>query len=517
MHLLLTLACIQKVHFEDSAARDTGTNAADADTGTDADTDVATDDCADGLDGDGDGWVDADDPDCADGSAEAGYGSADCNDGVDDDGDGVADAADPECATALTASEEAHAAPVGEPSIADVGIRLLGDAPNRYAGFAVSDAGDVDADGYDDILVAAGDYSATWLVRGPMLADESLADADARITASTDYDGAIYATAAAGDLDGDGLGDVVLGSYGAWGGSGRVYVLPGPILGEIDMSAGVIYTGEAGDYAGISLDGGDDLTGDGVPDVVVGAFGTSGSRGRVYVLAGPASTGGDLQDQHAVIEGENSQDYAGGGVAVVGDVNGDGDDDLIVGAQGGGSADRGRVYLLHGPAASGGLADADATWDGEVEGDQLGRSVDGPGDVDGDGYAELLTGTLQNNEPGAGAGSAYLVRGGALSGAGSIADADTIFRGESSGDRVGYPVSAGGDIDGDGTPDLLFSAFLSAVGGPEAGAVYVVYGPVAAGEYDLATADARIVGENEGDSIGELLSRAGDTDRKSVV
>ena len=127
-----------------------------------------------------------------------------------------------------------------------------------------------------------------------------------------------------------------------------------------------------------------------------------------------------LPHAYYTFTGENAHNYAGDSVSSAGDVDGDGLDDLLVGApyndDGGNAA--GKAYLFLGKSLSGtsslSLADADYTFTGENEGDYAAYSVASAGDVDGDGKADLLVGVAGNDDRGDGAGKAYLILGGAL-------------------------------------------------------------------------------------------------------
>ena len=240
-----------------------------------------------------------------------------------------------------------------------------------------------------------------------------------------------------------------------------------------------------------------------------------GDKGRAWVVSGPLIAGSFVLDDAAVVlDGQASGDAAGGGLAGLGDVNGDGLADFVVGAQSAGlGAGRAYVYYSPAPTVDEGLGSADAIIEGDTRGDQLARSVAGPGDVDGDGHADMLVGTLEHNEvPGDGPGYGYLFLGGTLAGKVSASAADSIFQGEADADRVGYPVAGAGDLDADGYPDLVFGAELNDRGGLDAGAAFVVYSPPPSGMMDLSGADAVLVGAHRGDSKGLSVAAGGDID-----
>jgi hypothetical protein len=396
--------------------------------------------------------------------------------------------------------------------------RLIGEAPYDYAGYSVSGAGDVDSDGFDDLLVGArcndeggGCAGAAYLVLGPVSGDLDLGSADARLVGEEVMDYAGISVSGAGDVDGDGFDDLLVGAY-----DGAAYLVLGPVSGDFDLgSADARLIGEAAtDYAGFSVSGAGDVDGDGFDDLLVGAFGndTGGvEAGTAYLVLGPVSGALDLSGARARLIGEASADYAGQSVSGAGDVDGDGFDDLLVGApQNGTSGSRvGAGYMVLGPVSGDlDLGSADARLIGEDANDNAGSSVSGAGDVNGDGFDDLLVGA--DDAGGSGAGVAYLVLG-PVSGDIDLGSADARLIGEDDWDHVGDAVSGAGDADGDGFDDLLVGAFANDAGGSRAGSAYLVLGPVSGG-FDLGSADARLIGEVASDEAGCSVSGAGDVD-----
>ena len=385
---------------------------------------------------------------------------------------------------------------------------LIGEAAGDYAGTDLA-AGDATGDGVPELLIIGGGPGLAWLWSGPPSGAGNLADAHAQFGWSDRGDGPLYAPGI-GDVTGDGQGDVVLTSPGAWDQAGRLYAFRGPVAaGDHDVKdADVVIDGVGDDFLGIDVAVGSDATGDGLDDVLVGAMSME-DGGGAYLLAGPITTG-DARSRAATTLRGAPGDAAGGGVAFVGDVDGDGVADLAVGAQDA-AGGLGAVYVVAGPPPSGtfDLSAADAIWTGETAGDGSGRSVAAAGDVDGDGTADVFTGTLYNNESSTGgAGRGYLLFGGAWGGAASLSTAGVVFAGVSAGDRVGYPVGPGGDHDGDGHADLLLGASGSDLGGTDSGATYVVYGSGSlSGSFALSSADAVIVGA-PGGYLGGLADPA---------
>jgi len=183
---------------------------------------------------------------------------------------------------------------------------------------------------------------------------------------------------------------------------------------------------------------------------------------------------GDLGpgDADWIFVGTSVGDFAGQSVAAIGDFNGDGYDDLAIGASKEDSG--GEVYVIHGPLGGGvgrdyALADADAVYEADEVGAQSGISVAGIGNVDDELGHDLLIGA---NFAGA-SGAAYVVFGSDEAG-GDLTQADAELIGESDGDEAGWKVAGAGDVDGDGTPDLLIAA--RNYGPNNEGAVYMVSG-----------------------------------------
>ncbi len=482
---------------------DTDTDA-DTDTDTDTDSDVDTDTDVDTgpTDADGDGWTIAD-GDCDDGNPDVHPGAEEiCENGIDDDCDGT--------------GSPCELAGILDLSVADA--KLLGEHTGDRAGTAVA-SGDVDGDGIDDLLVGAeyegtgGAYAgAAYLVLGPLEGTTSLSSAEAKLVGEDLYDGAGCAVAT-GDIDGDGFADLLVGAKQVSTRAdreGAAYVVRGPTSGTTDLSlADTRLLGEDElDFAGGAVAAGD-VNDDGLDDLLIGAEGESTGAsfaGAAYLVLGPAGGTTVLSAAAAKFLGEGVEDYAGGQVAV-GDVDADGVADVLIAAEdndeGGDTA--GAVYVVHGPVTGTlDLADADAKLLGQA-GDCAWAPV-AAGDMDGDGIGDIVVGAPCHDGPERNSGAAYVLFGPAA-GTVELAHADARFEGDS-GDKVGMAV-ASGDLDGDGAVDL----FAGSHDGPDAewaGAVYVVYGPVA-GTMVASDADAKLLGEVTGEYAGSSLT-LGDTD-----
>jgi len=327
--------------------------------------------------------------------------------------------------------------------------------------------------------------------------DTSLSTADTSFwgESAIDYSGICVATA--GDVNGDGYDDFLIGAYrNDDGGSdaGQTYLILGKAGGwtmDTSLSTADAFWGEhGGDRSGYSVATAGDVNGDGYDDFLIGAYanddGGSGA-GQTYLILGKA--GGwtmdtSLSTANASFWGEHLGDYSGYSVATAGDVNGDGYDDFLIGAyrNDDGGSDAGQTYLILGKAGGWtmdtSLSTADASFWGEHLGDYSGYSVATAGDVNGDGYDDFLIGAYANDDGGSGAGQTYLILGKASGWSmdASLSTADASFWGENGGDISGYSVATAGDVNGDGYDDFLIGANQNSDGAASAGQTYLLLG-----------------------------------------
>ncbi len=422
--------------------------------------------------------------------------------------------------------------------------KLAGEKLRDYAGFWVSTAGDVDSDGLDDVLVGAyGDdeggslAGAAYLLLGRSLGQSTrvdLADADHKFIGENSRDYAGFIVTSGGDLDGDGLNDILMGAPGKddkGPTTGAVYVILGRSLGQeyqFHLSdADYRFIGESElDFAGYSLAGVGDVDGDMLDDILIGASGQGEggeSAGAAYLMMGHQLAGEttiDLADAAYKFVGETPYDWAGYVVNSAGDVDGDGLSDLLIGADGdvGGTQAHASYLVLAknlGAEKTIDLADSDYKIIGEQSYDYASQ-VSSAGDVDGDGLGDIIIGAAGCDAGGPSAGAAYIVLGKSL-GSGpliDLANADYQFIGESPRDYAGAIVSGAGDVDGDGLSDVLIGAWQNDSQSLNQGAAYVVLGQSLTHEkmIDLSQADFKLIGDSAWDYAGIAVSTAGDID-----
>ena len=416
-------------------------------------------------------------------------------------------------------------------------------APNvsYEIGETLAMVGDVNGDGFDDVLLGSPDEpigGVVVLVLGRAEGWPGLADAEevgTRFHGEVSADDAGRGLAGVGDLDGDGLDDFLIGApeHEIDGQRrGKAYLIYGRSEGwEQDTNlalADATFLGEGfTDDTGDAVAGGGDLDGDGFLDFAIGApfdDDAASNAGEVYLfLGGLAEWEPDTSVADAVgsLRGDAEQDRAGHSLVFAGDVNGDGLCDLLVGAPSQDTASNaGRVFLVPG-RAEGWAADASlagastASFVGEAADDEAGVSLAGGGDVNGDGLDDLLIGAMRNGEGGPDAGQVYLIFGSpdAWSPGTDLSQADASFVGEAY-SRAGSSLSIAGDVDGDGLDDLWIGASSwDDYDGNEGGAAHLVLGREVgwASDTDLSVANATLRGQ-EHDHLGFAVAGGGDVD-----
>ena len=428
----------------------------------------------------------------------------------------------------------------------DVGFIIDGTVSGDETGFSVRSAGDINDDGFDDVVVGArrtapggnSDAGSTYVIFGTdagfpgILPVTSLNGSNGfvinGVTAGNNLGESV---SGAGDINGDGIDDLIIGEPDANNNAGAAHVIFGkatPFAASIDINtlsaadgfsiAGLNGSGPGfnGDQFGVVVSSAGDVNNDGIGDVIIGARdATTGlnntGAGQAFVIFGSASSFGTSFDLNTlngangfVLDGLNTGDRTGFSVNSAGDINGDGVDDIAIGAP---RADRdaqvydnGKVYVVFGSTIVGppsvDLESLDGTngfvFEGANGEDRTGYSVDATGDINGDGLDDLIIGSPRTDANGySNTGTSYVVFGSNSGFAAQLSPGDLtgstgfaingyhVEEGDYSATfSSGSDVSGAGDINGDGIDDLLVGAIYSNLpsDGYYGGRAFVVFG-----------------------------------------
>ena len=339
---------------------------------------------------------------------------------------------------------------------------LDAEAAEDLVGFSVSSTDDVTGDGYGDLLVGAlgypaRDYGGLGVVfSGPLTGAASLLDADLAVAGPSGSRLGWHLAAPGGDLTGDGVADLLFGApRDATAGTlaGAVYLVSGVTTGLLDASDGIVVTGVAGAEVGNNAGQPGDLDGDGADDLLLGA----GEAASVYALLGPITADRSVEDADVVVTGTGEL----GADLTTGDLDGDGTLDWIVGDPTDSSA-AGRISVLLGPVASGTAVSTAAASVVGAAGDDVGHQFGDLLAVDfsGDGQDDLVVGARYAD----GNRGQIGVFHGPLSGTLTLTDSHTFIEGPGSYTYLGNEMSVG-DVDGDGLSDLVAGAQTAGTGG----------------------------------------------------
>ncbi len=417
----------------------------------------------------------------------------------------------------------------------DAHASYLGENKWDYSATAIG-AGDLDADGHDDLVIGSQDNDEggedagqVYVVLGKgagWAVDVVLSQADASFLGEAAGDGLGRQLAAVGDVDGDGRHDLLLGSpYNEEGGTGagQLYLVLGHDSGwqrdlDVGSAAAGSFLGTPGGSIGGSVAGVGDVNGDGLDDLMIGR---QYPYEAILVLG---ATSGWTMDQD--IQQAASGSFIGDDdhllvVAGAGDVDGDGYDDVLLGDSWDyGESHWGKVYLIRGSSTGWTLgmdpSAADTVFMAEEQGDSAGSCLASAGDVNGDGLDDFLIGAPHFGEGNQDPGKAYLILGNAGNWPAEwdLADAHASFLGMQEQDYLSNDLAALGDLDGDGYDDFMIGAPYNDDFGSGSGQAYLFYGkPDGWGQnLDAVDADASFAGVQGDGTSGINLSGPTDLD-----
>ena len=503
------------------------------------------------VDDDGDGFNE-EEGDCNDTDTQVYPGATEtCLDGIDSDCDGA----------------DSFGTCVG--TVGNDDFTIFGEAAGDRVGQALSYAGNVTGDDTPDFVIGSRwsglENGAAYVFAGSSTLDgsRSASGADITITGSNAErfgfavaGGTSLLGGISGDFNGDGNDDLLVGAPNAvvdGNPVGAAYMFYGPLTtGMTSDDASVIFTGQwnqdpdnpsnhNADNTGYSVAFVGDVNNDGLADIAIGdpSKKNSGStNGEAYLIFGRQDVYNDNGDKiigewegtislnetswkrqfgREILSDGTGREQMGAAIDAIGDVNGDGIDDLAIGAYrwdqdaNNPNENTGAVFVWYGgegvydleqllASQDSATNTADVTIVGTQELDQIGRSISGAGDFDGDGTQDIVIGSEHANDN---AGLVMVVDG----------NGNTIasFTGEQPEDAAGRWVSTVGDLDGDGTSEIIVGAKLADANGVASGATYILLGGTT-GTQGIGTAEVLFTGAGAGNETGMNVSGLDDMD-----
>jgi hypothetical protein len=397
---------------------------------------------------------------------------------------------------------------------ATVAVVFESNQTNAYFGWSVASAGDVNGDGYSDVIVGALSYDNGEIDEGAAFIYQGSAtgiNTTATAMLESNQPGAETgnSVASAGDVNGDGYSDVIVGAWLYHNGQsdeGAAFTYHGSATGINTIAAAMTESNQAGAFMGRAVASAGDVNGDGYSDVIVGASGYDNgesNEGAAFIYQGSAT--GINTTAAAMVESNQVNASMGMSVAGAGDVNGDGYGDVIVGAwlYSNGESFEGGAFVYHGSATG-----INVTAASMVESNQanafMGRFVAGAGDVNGDGYSDVIVGANQYVNGESGEGGAFVYHG---STSGINITVATVLESNQVNANMGFSVAGAGDVNGDGYSDVIVGAYSYDNGEADEGAAFVFNGSATG----LITTSAVMLESNQaGSNLGWSVAGAGD-------
>jgi hypothetical protein len=388
------------------------------------------------------------------------------------------------------------------------------DQPGAEFGLWVSTAGDVNGDGYSDVISTAWYYDDEEFDEGKaFLFHGSAAGLSAPISWTAEGDQSTgqfgISVSTAGDVNGDGYSDVIIGANCYDNGEtdeGRAYVYLGSSAGLLATPSWFAESDQAFSNFGIRVSTAGDINGDGYSDVIVAAMtyhNGETDEGKVFAFYGSVS--GLSLTPNWVAESNNEYAFFGYQLKAAGDVNGDGYSDIIVGAESfsNGEYREGRAFIYHG-STSGLSQTANWTYECNQPLSRLGYGVSSAGDVNGDGFSDVLVSAMDYDNGQTDEGIVFLFYG---SSTGLSVNPNWSAEGNQDGANFGTEVSGAGDVNGDGYSDVIIGSWLYSNGEYREGKAFVYHGSASG----LSSSANWTAESNQAESIfGIAVSNAGD-------
>ena len=384
---------------------------------------------------------------------------------------------------------------------------------NAQAGMSVSSAGDVNKDGYSDVLVGAPYYDAGQIDEGVVfvyLGGAGGLNANPTQILEVNQSAASFgiSVAMAGDVNGDGYSDVLAGAHQYDNGQnneGAAFLYYGN-AGGIGGSPVVLEANQANAMMGYAVSSAGDLNADGFSDVLVGArLYTNGElyEGAVFVYRGGAA--GLITANPFKVEANQIDARLGHSVATIGDANGDGFSDVLMGAYQYklGQTNEGAAFLFFGSTFGEIIGDKRTLIGYQKEG-QFGWAVAGAGDVNGDGYSDFIIGARYYTVTKPNEGAAFLFYGNPTK---NFPIRNAVFTGDQGDAWLGTAVASAGDVNGDGYSDLVIGAYAYDNGQTDEGTALIYHG---GGLIGHTTAKSIVMDSVAARRFGSAVANAGD-------